>query len=69
MIIADAADHIIPGDSVDDGSAMMAVEQRLFYSAVTGATDLYLLYWSYWSQQRDDGTDAAPCRFIKYMSA
>ena len=64
VIIADAADHIIPGQSAAADPAMMAVEQRLFYSAVSRAADWYALYWS---QRRDDGTEAARCRFIKYL--
>ena len=64
VMVADAADHIIPGDGADDDSDKMAVEQRLFYSAVSRAADWYALYWS---QRRDDGTGAAPCRFIEYL--
>ena len=61
VLVADASDHIIPGHGADGDPAMMAVEQRLFYSALTRAADWYALYWA---QQRDDGTEAAPCRFI-----
>ena len=43
---------------------MMAMEQRLFYSALTRAADWYALYWP---QQRDDGIEAAPCRFIENL--
>ena len=64
VIVADVADHIVPGDHTNDGDAFMAVEQRLFYSAVTRAANWYALYWS---GQRADGNDAAPCRFIKLM--
>lgn len=64
VIVADAADHIIPGEAADGDPAMMAVEQRLFYSAVSRAADRYALYWS---QRRDNGTEAAPCRFIEYL--
>ena len=62
VIVADAADHIIPGREADDDPAMMEVEQRLFYSAVTRAADWYALYWA---RRRDDGTAAIPCRFIE----
>ena len=61
VLVADASDHIIPGHGADGDPAMMAVEQRLFYSALTRAADWYALYWP---QRRDDGTEAAPCRFI-----
>ena len=64
VIVADAADHIIPGDGADVDPAMMTVEQRLFYSAVSRAADWYALYWS---QQRDNGTEAVPCRFIQFL--
>ena len=62
VLVADASDHIIPGRGADDDPAMMAVEQRLFYSALTRAADWYALYWP---RRRDDGTEATPCRFIK----
>ena len=61
VLVADASDHIIPGHGADGDTAMMAVEQRLFYSALTRAADWYALYWP---QRQDDGTEAAPCRFI-----
>ena len=64
VIVVDAADHIIPGREVDDDPARMAVEQRLFYTAVTRAADWYALYWP---RRRDDGTEAAPCRFIELL--
>ena len=56
VIVADVADHIVPGDHADDDRATMLVEQRLFYSALTHAADWYALYWS---RRREDGTDAA----------
>lgn len=61
VLVVDASDHIIPGTDADDDPAMMAVEQRLFYSALTRAADWYALYWP---RRRDDGTEAARCRFI-----
>lgn len=64
VIVADAADHIIPGGDADDDPAMMEVEQSLFYSAASRAADWYALYWS---QRRDDGTAATPCRFIRFL--
>ena len=64
VLVADASDHIIPGHGADGDPAMMAVEQRLFYSALTRAADWYALYWP---QRRDDGTEAAPCRFIENL--
>ena len=64
VLVADASDHIIPGHGADDDPAMMAVEQRLFYSALTRAADWYALYWP---QRQDDGTEAVPCRFIENL--
>ena len=62
VVVADAADHVVPGDRAHDDPAIMAVEQRLFYSAVSRAADWYALYWA---RQREDGTETAPCRFIE----
>ena len=64
VVIADAADHIVPDRDVHNAPAMMEVEQRLFYVAVTRAADWYTLYWA---RKRDDGTSAAPSRFIKML--
>ena len=62
VVVADAADHVVPGDRSHDDPAIMAVEQRLFYTAVSRAADWYALYWA---RQREDGTETAPCRFIE----
>ena len=64
VFVADASDHIIPGPDADNDPAMMAVEQRLFYSALTRAADWYALYWP---RRRDDGSTAARCRFIENL--
>ena len=61
VFVADASDHIIPGPDADNDTAMMAVEQRLFYSTLTRAADWYALYWP---RRRDDGSTAPRCRFI-----
>ena len=45
VLVADASDHIIPGPDDGDDPALMAVEQGLFYSALTRAGDWYALYW------------------------
>ena len=44
----------------------MNEEQRLFYTAATRAEDH--LYF-YWSRQQDDGSEAAPSKFIETMGA
>ena len=64
VVIADAADHIVPDRDAHNAPAMMELEQRLFYVAVTRAADWYTLYWA---RKRDDGTSAAPSRFIKML--
>ena len=64
VVIADVADHIVPDRDAHHALAMMELEQRLFYVAVTRAADWYTLYWA---RQRDDGTSAAPSRFVKML--
>ena len=64
VVVADAADHVVPGDRAANDPAIMEVEQRLFYSAVSRAADQYTLYWA---KRREDGALADPCRFIKLL--
>ena len=64
VMITDVAENVIPGDRAQDGSLRMEEAQRLLYVAVTRAEDVFYLYWS---EMQEDGTPAAPSRFMDAM--
>ena len=64
VMIADVADHMMPGVRAKDGTVRMEEEQRLLYVGVTRAEDVFYLYWS---EQQPDGSKASPSRFIDAM--
>ena len=66
VFFADCSAQIVPGEHVKENTHRMNEEQRLFYTGVTRAEDR--LYF-YWSRQQDEGSEAAPSKFIETLGA
>ena len=66
VFFADCSAQFVPGERVKDNTHRMNEEQRLFYTGVTRAEDRLYIYWS---RQQDDGSEAAPSKFIETLGA